>query len=248
MKISHLGRRERKNKVKEYYGGILPFGWDTLEELPDTNETEMNTSLSINDFYKASEALAKANVPPPYTVSSCSTTACYDLCIFPEPAPCQAKKKAPWATKACNQEEENSMTQTDTTTQRDYFNARLRSADDYGREQKLRTLFNIDTRQGPASYKELIEWITTGQYKLDEKSTKRIDQCVEDECWPSDPFAGIIFTAKPVADYDGWHAARAENTRQKTLAKDAIMATTDGAVMAKAVADFEAWTPTGKAN
>ena len=170
------------------------------------------------------------------TLTSQNTNFISSLCITPAPAEC--------AKPHCK-EEENSMTTQN--TERDYLRRELTNVS-YAKEDELAKMFRIHNLDTPQTYKDLIDAIKNGKYTLDEKVTKKVDAYIEEHGrsgWG--PFYGIKFNLDNAPDYDGFHKAIAERNRQRTIAERIIM-TGDAAAGLKALQDFEAWTPVGKAN
>lgn len=118
----------------------------------------------------------------------------------------------------------------------------------YSKRDELPGMFNLYVNNAPKTYKELIETIKNGKFKLDEKKTKLIDEAIEDgdRWYVNGPFDGIIWDG-PQPDHDGYSAANEALESQFTKVVDAIniLDPKDGLAALQA---FEAWVPTGKAN
>ena len=147
----------------------------------------------------------------------------------------------------CNvpQKKEQTMAcETDTQVQRRYFLDRLMNAG-YVKLDELTKMFHLYDMTKPTSYKELIDWIKNDKFTLDTKVTAKIDVDIENNNFYCSPFDGIVWNGRGfINDFDGYAAAKAGMDKARTSAKDTIMSAATGADMAKAVADFEAWTPT----
>lgn len=128
--------------------------------------------------------------------------------------------------------------ESDTSVQRSYLLKRLSNAE-YSKRDELQKLFNLYVDNTPKNYKDLIAIITAGTYTID----KKIEQQVSDDDFENytGPLYGIIWPG-PVADWDGFHAASLEQTKQTTAARDVIM-TSDAAAGLTALQAFEAWLP-----
>lgn len=144
------------------------------------------------------------------------------------------------------QEEENSMT---ANTERTYLNNRLNDVR-YDHMDRNAVDFRIHNSDQPRTYKELIDAIKNDKYTLDTKATAKVDEAMEDQnraYSPWGPMFGIKFDIPTAPDHDGWKKADTALTKAYTAAKD-IINTADAAAGLKALQDFEAWTPEGKAN
>lgn len=134
----------------------------------------------------------------------------------------------------------------DTSVTRDYLLKRLASAD-YPKNRKIIELFNLDVDNSPKTYQQLIDAIKNGTYTLDPKRTAKVDEAVADhekqDCeYYGSVFDGIIWGG-PQPDKKGYTAAKEEQNKQYTAAKDTIMVG-DAAAGLAALQAFEAWTPT----
>lgn len=164
---------------------------------------------------------------------------------------------------ACNNEEKGNnpmyaeMTVIDRSDsdkdQRSYLEHRL-TAVDRKKDQDLRTQFNLDTPNRPATYKELIDAIKNGEYTLNEKLTNRVDEeeaedvdgyeiIYDRDYFDYDALTGINFTNFPPADRRAWAMARDAKAEVYVATKDAIriLPVADGL---KAVQGFDKWTYT----
>ncbi len=219
----------------------------------------MQDKLTLSDFYKAKEALEKANVKCTHVwldewhsfqdiekTMLCkydSICAIATTCPAPQaclPTPTNYGYGVKCKAKSCEKQEvENTM---NTNSERDYLARRLENVA-YGKDFSM--LFNLNSPTTPSTYKELIDWIKNGKYELDEKRTKFIDATIEnqDGSWYGNAFDGIKFTANPQPDFDGYAKAKVEAKKLHQNAKDIIM-TADAAAGLKALQDFEAWMPT----
>ena len=179
-------------------------------------EIEMKKFPSPFDLVSTTECVAPAVV--------CKIDCCEDMPL---------KKKE--QTMAC---------ETDTQVQRRYFFDRLMNAG-YVKLDELAKMFHLYDSTKPTSYKELIDWIKNDKFTLDTKVTAKIDVDIENNNFYCSPFDGIVWNGRGfINDFDGYAAAKAGMDKARTSAKDTIMSAATGADMAKAVADFEAWTPT----
>lgn len=121
--------------------------------------------------------------------------------------------------------------------------------------KELQKLFNIGTSNQPNGAEELIEKITKGQYKLDEKKMARLkaakanDSDYDDDCdceYIGDVFYGIIWDGVQ-PDRKGYDAAIKEYDKAKADTKRKIIVSSPADGL-QALLDLEAWLPTGKAN
>jgi hypothetical protein len=141
--------------------------------------------------------------------------------------------------------------QSDVATQRDFLLKELDLAD-YPKQKELQKLFNLNVDNTPKTYKEVIDIIKAGTYTIDPKIAKKVDAFdLSDNGNDLDdyhygPMYGIVWPG-PVSDWDGYHTAEKEKSKQYSAAKRIIM-TGDAAAGLKALQDFEAWLPVGKSN
>lgn len=144
-----------------------------------------------------------------------------------------------------NKEEENSMT--DFYHERNYLINRVNNIS-WEKERELYDIFKMDADPSPKTYKELIDAIKNDKFKLDAKITKKVDCAVENNEFYlfGDAFNGIIWDGER-ADFEGYKAATRELNKRKQAALD-VIETQDPAAGLKALQDFEAWMPEGKAN
>lgn len=105
-------------------------------------------------------------------------------------------------------------------------------------------MFNIYVNNSPKTYKELIDAIKNDKFKLDEKRTKRIDECVEDEDFWGSSFDGIIWDG-PQPDQDGYYQAQKELKAAFIATKDAINVLPPAEGL-KALQEFEKFEPSNK--
>lgn len=162
---------------------------------------------------------------------------------------CCAKSASLVKSKVCpKQEVENTMSyeKSDISVQRDYFRNRVNDIY-YVHFEEINKQFRMNKSETPVNYKQLIDAIEKKQYKLNDK---RIASITEDDgsITGYGAFDGIIWQLPDAPDWDGYRAAEKEMLKAKQTARDVIAAATTGDAMLKAVTDFEAWTPTGKAN
>lgn len=159
-----------------------------------------------------------------------------------------ALRKCGWGKKICEQKQEKEVenTMTDYRNERNRLNERVMSVS-YDKEQEIYNLFKMDADPTPRTYKDLIAAITGGKYKLDEKRTKYLDACIENALYfPGSALDGFIWEGeKP--DTDGYAAAIKEMKKRRTAAIDAIMVL-EPVEGLKALREFEAWMPEGKAS
>ena len=109
---------------------------------------------------------------------------------------------------------------------------------------KLWDQFNMYANNKPKTYKELIDAIKGGKYKLDEKRIKKIEALQDDDdgdCFIYGPFDGIIFDG-PQPDAKGRDAAADELDKAYTKTMDAIKVL-PAAEGLKALQEFENWVP-----
>jgi len=149
---------------------------------------------------------------------------------------------------------------TEAATQREYLLKRLDKIErsfQYGdKYYEIRKVFDIDARQGPKNYKELIEAIKGGKYTIDPKVEKRLARIEEDMAAAGDDVddrdydydylgmsEGIIWTDFPKADYKAFNAALETAKKKSQDVKDAI-AIMDPKDALEALKAFEAWMPT----
>lgn len=141
-------------------------------------------------------------------------------------------------------EKETAMTYEQNT--RDYLLRRLDTVH-YALARKLPGQFNLYVNNTPKTYKELIDAIKGGKYKLDEKRIARLEDCDDDDhCYSDGAFDGIIWDG-PQPDTIGYKAAVKALDAAAVDAKDIIM-TSDPKEGAAALKALGAWTPTGAAN
>lgn len=148
----------------------------------------------------------------------------------------------------CKQEGTNPMYNNidKTDVSRNYLTGRLNEVG-YAKRDQLRKLFNLDAIAIPKSYKDLIAAIKDGKYEINAKAAKHIDYSIEEEGrYYGSPLDGIIFTDFPKPDYEGHAVAVAAQMKEATKVKDAIYGPSYE-VAQKALTDFEAWVPEGKA-
>lgn len=191
----------------------------------------MKDSITVKDFYKAKEALKKANVP----TSSVFVTFGTQTNMFDFPAPTCAKKAC------CPKEKEDTMNYNEIEASRKYLNQRA-SETFYTKERDLSKQFKLDKKDRPQTYKDLIDAIKNGNYELDTKKTTSIDGYVDDEGYYfGSMLDGIVWKLPDGPDRDGFDAAYKAAKAALTAAKDVIN-TQDSAAGLKALQDFEAWT------
>jgi hypothetical protein len=134
-------------------------------------------------------------------------------------------------------------------SQIDYLIVRARNVKS-NLDYKLWDQFNMYADNTPKTYKELIDAIKGGKYKLNEKRTKQIDARIaadadeefdDDRFYFNGPFDGIIFDG-PRPDRKGRDAASDELGKAFTKTMDAIkvLPATEGL---KALQEFENWVP-----
>lgn len=136
---------------------------------------------------------------------------------------------------------------TEAQTQREYLDKRLSQAA-FEKNNSLQKTFKINNPDHPKTYKELIDAIKNDKFEVDKKVAARIDDYVEEEGhFYGSAFEGIKWKLDDAPDWDGYHDATAQAEAKKTTVRDAIFSGVyaDGL---KALQDFEAWQPTGKAN
>lgn len=107
--------------------------------------------------------------------------------------------------------------------------------------------FNYYGSAAPKTYKQLIEKITKGEFKLDEKRTKKIDFYVEDNDWYGNSFDGIIWTGEGAPDRDGYNAVIELFEVEYKKTQDTVAIGTPAEGLA-AIQALEAWTPPAVAN
>lgn len=128
--------------------------------------------------------------------------------------------------------------------QTDYLTARASNVR-VSLHAKLGNQFNLFVDNRPKTYKELIDAIKGGKYKLDEKRTKLIDASLDDDdefgfC-PYEPFEGIVWDG-PQPDHKGHEDAAHELAKAHTKTLDAIKVL-PAAEGLKALQEFENWVP-----
>lgn len=137
--------------------------------------------------------------------------------------------------------------ESDAATARVYLNRRIADIRWERVNREFYKLFNLGVNTRPKSYKDLIEKITTGQFKLDEKRTKNIDAYIEADDFYGSYDDGIIWLGDVMPDRDGFDAAVKAFDKLVQAAKDTVAVGTPAEGL-KAVQDLEAWQPTTKAN
>lgn len=142
-----------------------------------------------------------------------------------------------WAVKMSDdqckkQEVENTM---NTNSERDYLRNRLQEVY-HAKRGELQDQFHIYESDAPNSYKELIEWVKKGLYKLDDQAVKRIDN---DGCIYG-CFDGIIWTGRIEKDPVAYAAADKDLRAFIQYRKDVIM-TADAEAGLEALREAEAW-------
>jgi len=165
---------------------------------------------------------------------------------------CEPKKKSYFpTTKKCSPEQEqgnNPMTETQET--RNYLIRRARDIN-YNKSDAIAVLFDIHRQTSPKNYKELIEWVKKGHYKLDAKRVKQLEAQVEgdDEMdfYSCGCFDGIIWTGRGEVDHKAHDAAQVERIKKHNDLLDTInvLPSEDGL---KALKAFEEWMPKGPKN
>lgn len=190
-------------------------------------EVSTNGKLTMEDFMKAKKALEAANCPMNDFCVAMPTP--FGFCAQANPAPFDM---------GCNKQEGK----TPMNTERDYLNRRLREVNSEVSDG-LRKQFNIDQDLGPKTYKELIAWVTGGQYTLDAKKTACIDETVATESWFIDPMMGITWTGRGVEDRPNYVLAQAARKKAYQAAQD-IVNTGDAAAGLAALNEFAAFTYT----
>lgn len=110
-------------------------------------------------------------------------------------------------------------------------------------------MFNIYGDKTPRYYKDLIDAIKNGEYEIDEKEAKRMDEAWEmfqdedsNEGFYFSPFHGINFTKFPKPDFAGKEKAYTELHDEVTRIKD-IIAIMPAEEALKAVQEFQNWKP-----
>lgn len=126
--------------------------------------------------------------------------------------------------------------------ERDYMRMRVRDIA-WDQHRKAELDFGLDERDGPRSYKELIEWIKKDKYELDEKRTKYIDAALDGgddiDYFEFNCFDGIKWTAIK-KDYEGCRKAKDEISAAKQRALD-IIETQNAEAGLEAMQTFEAF-------
>ena len=135
----------------------------------------------------------------------------------------------------------------DAATAREYLNKRIYDIRCERVNREFYKLFNLGVSTRPKSYKDLIEKITKGQFKLDEKRTKKIDAYIEADDFYGSYDDGIIWLADVMPDRYGFDAAIKAFDKLVQAAKDTVAVGTPAEGL-KAVQALEDWQPTGKAN
>jgi hypothetical protein len=129
--------------------------------------------------------------------------------------------------------------QSDESKQRSYLSRRLNDLE-HSKQQEAMKTFGLVDDDAPVNVKELIERILAKQYVLDEKKvTNRGYYNLQ---------RGLRWRNPDLKeDQAGYDAFWSEFTKKQTATQDAIsiLPPADGL---KALQEFEAWTPTGKAN
>lgn len=146
------------------------------------------------------------------------------------------------------------MTKSDTAIQRDYLMQQLDEIDSsirYGKMRaKLRDAFNLDVNNAPKTSQALIDAISGGKFKLDDRILK-LQAAGEDydefnDEYVGSPYAAIIWDG-PTPDKTGFDAALETLKAQLKSAKHTIVVKSPDEGLA-AILALEAWTPTTKAN
>lgn len=145
-------------------------------------------------------------------------------------------------------------TKSDVAIQRDYLMSRLNELDSsvrYGKmRQKLRDAFFLDVNNTPKTSAALIEAITSGKFKVDERKAK-LQAAGDDYDEDTDEYfggpLGAITWDGPTPDRTGFDAALETLKAQLKTAQDTIIVKSPDEGLA-AIQALEAWTPTGKAN
>lgn len=171
-------------------------------------------------------------------MNGCAPTKCgFEFATLKWPAPCDM---------GCDQQEvalgNRQEGKTPMNTERDYLNRRLRDVN-LDLTDGLRKQFLVDEYLGPRTYKELIAWVTGGQYTLDAKKTAYIDETVATESWFIDPMSGITWTGRGVEDRPNYNLASAARKKAYQAAQD-IVNTGDAAAGLAALNEFAAFTYT----
>lgn len=135
----------------------------------------------------------------------------------------------------------------DAATAREYLNRRISDIRWERVNCEFYKLFNLGVSTRPKTYKDLIEKITKGLFKLDEKRTKKIDALIEDDDFYGSYDDGIIWLGDVMPDRDGFDAAVKAFDKLVQAARDTVAVGTPAEGL-KAVQDLEAWQPTTKAN
>lgn len=171
--------------------------------------------------------------------------------MFPEDAYYNAPKKSKSEGKTPMRYNDNTaiasvtVQKSDAAVQREYFLKRLDNAR-WPKSSSLEKLFNIHAPQNPASFLQLIDMIKNDKFKINKKAQKKMDELKEEGMeyeWFYGPMYGFEWDMPAKADMKGYDTAIEKMEKQMNIARDTIMSG-DAAAMAKAVADFEAWTPT----
>ena len=139
----------------------------------------------------------------------------------------------------------NTTAPTEEGKRTEYLLNRLSQADSWRLDEKIQNIFNINVDNTPKNFRQLIEAIKKGDYTIDKKFERKMDEVAEenesykDHNWGA--LRGIIWGGKQ-PDRKGYDAAQAEKTKRYTAAKDIIMGG-DYDKGLKALHDFENWLP-----
>lgn len=129
----------------------------------------------------------------------------------------------------------------------DYLNNRARNIF-HKIDCSLTDMFRLHSSPKPAYYKDLIDAIKNGEYKINEKAANKADQdweavqADERDWYNYDAFYGIDFTKFPKPDYEGREKAHAELSAEYQRVCD-IIAVMPAEEALKAVQEFEKWQP-----
>lgn len=177
-----------------------------------------------------------------------------DFCIideFPIPVPMPCEPVLPWKAavkkklECCKQEQEkeDTMNYNEIEASRRYLTGRVNDVG-YTIREALNVQFNLDKKERPQSYAELIAAIKNDQYTLDAKMTAKIDAVVaQDGYYYGSMLDGIKWKLPNQPDYDGYNTAEKAMVKAQTAARDVIQTGTPADGL-KALQDFEAWTYT----
>lgn len=228
------------------------------------------TSLSSKDFYKARDALMKANIPTSTWVGYPDTPNYFQFGTCNSAPTLGIKYSDPWQVQYYNKEQGNNPMKTEYTTatatittapsevstQRNYLFDRLNAQTFSYRDPKykeLKKLFNIDAPESPQNGADMIAAIQGGKFTVDDKKFARAAKARADseDCHGYDEdgeyiftmWYGVTFTDLPKADRKGYDAAVSAYQAQIETVRDTIMIGTPAEGLA-ALTALKLWTPT----